>query len=114
MDNLDFIQDVIILKFYSSLIHGGNNDTQRLLSNITGLVTCMEKNLSYENFLVQLNIHGCVGFEQYTASHLIENYVYKYATKGVLTQIIGKFYLKLFARIILIMVIRTKQQGLFM
>ena len=28
----------------------------------------------YEAFIIKLNIHGCSGFEQYTASHLIEDY----------------------------------------
>ena len=42
----------------------------------------MEKLINYENFLVQFNIHSCVGFEQYAASHLIENYICKYTTKG--------------------------------
>ena len=41
----------------------------------------MDKVINYENFLVQLNIHGCVGFEQYTSSHFIENYICKYTTK---------------------------------
>ena len=63
------------------LYYGGNNDTQQLLSNRTSYVTFMEKDINYENFLVQLNIHGCVGFEQYITSHLIENYICKYTTK---------------------------------
>ena len=42
----------------------------------------MEKGINYENFLVQLNIHNFVDFEQYTASHLIDNYICKYTTKG--------------------------------
>ena len=38
--------------------------------------------ISYEDFLIKLNIHGCAGFAQYTASHLIEDYEIKYNTKG--------------------------------
>ena len=64
------------------LYYRGNNDTQRLLSNRTSYVTCMENNLNYKKFLVQLNIHDCVRFEQYTASYLIKNYIFKYVTKG--------------------------------
>ena len=72
----------ILQQPHTFLYYGGNNDTQRLLSNRTGYETCKEKGINYENFLIQLNIHGCVGFEQYTASHLIENYICKYTTKG--------------------------------
>ena len=72
----------ILQQPHSFLYYGGNNDTQRLLCNRTGYITCMEKNINYENFLVQLNIHGCSGFEQYTASHFIEDYICKYTTKG--------------------------------
>ena len=32
----------------------------------------------------KFNIYGCAGVEQYTASHLIEDYVTKYNTKGCL------------------------------
>ena len=39
---------------------------------------------NYEDFIIKLNIYGCVGFEQYTASHLIEDYVTKNSTKGSL------------------------------
>ena len=65
----------ILQQPHSFLYYRGNNNTQRLLSNRTGYVTCMEKGINYENFLVQLNIHGCVGFKQYAASHLIDNYI---------------------------------------
>ena len=53
----------ILQQPHSFLYYAGNNDTQRLLSNRTGYVTCMEKETIYEKLLVQLNIHGCVGFE---------------------------------------------------
>ena len=95
----------ILQQSQSFLYYGGNNDTQRLLSNRTGYVTCIEKGINYAYFLAQLNIHGCVGFEQYTASRLLENIFANTLPKGVLTQIIEKFHLNLFARIILIMVI---------
>ena len=42
----------------------------------------MKKGIDYEDFIIKLNIHGCVGFEQYTASCLLEKYVTKYNTKG--------------------------------
>ena len=42
----------------------------------------MKNNIDYEDFIIKLNIDGCVGFEQYTTSHLIEDYVTKYNTKG--------------------------------
>ena len=32
--------------------------------------------------MIKLNMHGCAGFEQYTASHLIEDYVTTYNIKG--------------------------------
>ena len=38
--------------------------------------------INYEDFIIKLNIHGCSCFEQYTAAHLIEDYVTKYNTKG--------------------------------
>ena len=38
--------------------------------------------INYEDFIIKLNIHGCAGFEQYTTSHLIEDYVTQYNTKG--------------------------------
>ena len=53
----------ILQQPHSFLYYEGNNDTQRLLSNRTGYLTCMMKEINYENFLIQLNIHGCVGFE---------------------------------------------------
>ena len=37
--------------------------------------------INYVDFIIKLNIHGCAGFEQYTASYLIEEYVTKYNTK---------------------------------
>ena len=42
----------------------------------------MKKGIDYEDFIIKLNIHGCAGLDQYTASHLLENYVTKYNTKG--------------------------------
>ena len=42
----------------------------------------MKKDIDYEYFIIKLNIHNCAGFEQYTASHLLEDYVKKYNTKG--------------------------------
>ena len=38
--------------------------------------------INYEDFIIKLNIHCCVDFEQYTASNLIEDYITKYNTKG--------------------------------
>ena len=81
----------ILQQSHSFLYYGGNNDTQRLLSNRTGYITCKEKNLNCENILVQLNIHGCVEFEQHIASYLIENYICKYATKGGVNSVNWKF-----------------------
>ena len=57
----------------------------------------MKKKINYKD---NINIHGCARFEQYTASHLIENYVTKHDTKGclnfdnwnVLFQSIIKYY----------------------
>ena len=42
----------------------------------------MKKDIDYEYFIIKLNIHNYAGFEQYTASHLLEDYVKKYNTKG--------------------------------
>ena len=72
----------ILAEPHSFLYYGGNNDTQRLLCNRTGYDTCMKKGINYEDFIIKLNIHGCASFEQYTASHLIEDYITKYNTKG--------------------------------
>ena len=72
----------ILAEPHSFLYFGGYNDTQRLLSNRTGYETCMKKGIDYEDFIIKLNIHGCAGLEQYTASHLLEDYVTKYNTKG--------------------------------
>ena len=72
----------ILAEPHSFLYYGGNNDTQRLLCNRTGYETCKKMGIDYEDFIIKLNIHGCAGFEQYTASHLIEDYVTKYNTKG--------------------------------
>ena len=45
----------------------------------------MQKNkINYEAFIIKLNIYGCAGFEQYTASHLIEDYLTTHNTKGSL------------------------------
>ena len=63
----------ILQQPHSFLYYGGNNNTPRLLSNRTGYVICKKKIINYEHFLIQLNIHGCVGFKQYIASQLIEN-----------------------------------------
>ena len=41
-----------------------------------------KKCIDYEDFNINLNIHGCAKFEQYTASHLLEDYVTKFNTKG--------------------------------
>ena len=71
----------ILAESYSFLYYRGNNDTQRLLSNRTGYKTYMEKSIDYEDFIIKFNIHDCSGFEQYTASHLLEDYVTKYNTK---------------------------------
>ena len=46
-----------------------------------GYETCMEIGIDYEDFIIKLNIHDCAGFEQYIASHLLEDYVTKYNTK---------------------------------
>ena len=86
MDNHVFMQDVIILDYYNSLI---------LFSTMEEIMTHKDyfvielaikhvwtKKIDYEDFITQLYIHGCAGFEQYTASHLIEDYICKYATKG--------------------------------
>ena len=40
------------------------------------------KNINYEDFIIKLNIHGCVGFEYYTDVHLIEDYMTKHNTRG--------------------------------
>ena len=53
----------------------------------------MEKGIDDEDFIIKRNIHGCVGFEQYTASRLLEDYVTKCNTKEVLIPIIEMFYL---------------------
>ena len=42
----------------------------------------MKRGIDYEDFIIQLNIQGCAGFEQYKASHLLVGYVTKYNTKG--------------------------------
>ena len=42
----------------------------------------MKKDVDYEDFIIKLNMYGCAGFEQYTASHLLEDYMTKYNTKG--------------------------------
>ena len=72
----------ILKEPHSFLYYGGNNDTQCLLCNRTGCDSCIKKKINYEDFITKLNIHGCAGFEQYTASRLIEHYVIKYNTKG--------------------------------
>ena len=105
----------ILAEPHSSLYYGGNNDTQRLLCNRTGYDTCIKKKINYEDFIIKRNIHCCAGFEQYTASHLIEDYITKYNTKGGLNsdnwnvsfQSIIKDYTD-------IVVIVTRLQGLFM
>ena len=53
----------------------------------------MEKRIDYEDFIIKLNIHGCAGFEQYTASHLLEDYVTNIIQNEVLIPIIGMFHL---------------------
>ena len=73
--------------------YGDHNDTQRLLSNRTGYETYMEKRIDYEDFIIKLNIHGCAGFEQYTASHLLEDYVTNIIQNEVLIPIIGMFHI---------------------
>ena len=40
------------------------------------------KNINYEDFIIKLNIHGCVGFEYCTDFYLIEDYITKYNTRG--------------------------------
>ena len=74
----------ILAESYSYLYYGGNNDSQCLLCNRTGYDTCMTKNIDYEDFIVNLNIHGCARFEQYIAFHLIEDDVTKYNKKWCL------------------------------
>ena len=74
MVNLNITVQEIIQKYLQHLI-------PFLLCNMTGYDT-IKKN--YEDFIIKLNIYGCVGFEQYTASHLIEDYVTKNSTKGSL------------------------------
>ena len=49
---------------------------------MTGYDTCIKKKINYEDFIIKLNIHGCVGFEQYTATHLIKDSITKYNIKG--------------------------------
>ena len=44
----------------------------------------MKNKTNYEEIIIKFNIYGCAGVEQYTASHLIEDYVTKYNTKGCL------------------------------
>ena len=73
---------IILAEPHFFLYYEDNNDTQRLLCNRTWYETCMKNYIDYEDFIIKLNIHGCAGFEQYTASHLIEDYVTKYNTKG--------------------------------
>ena len=53
----------------------------------------MKKDIDYKDFIIKLNIHGCAGFEQYRASHLLEDYVTKTIQKEVLIPIIGMFHL---------------------
>ena len=72
----------ILAEPHSFLYYGVNNDTQRLLSNMKGYETCMKKGVDCKDFIIKLHIHGCAGFEQYTASRLLEDYVTKYNTKG--------------------------------
>ena len=72
----------ILAEPHTFLYYGGNNDTQRLLSNRTGYQTCMKKSINYEDFIIKFNIHHCAGFDEYTASHLLNDYVTKYNTKG--------------------------------
>ena len=95
------------------LYYGGNNDTQRLLCNRTGNDACRKMKINYEDFIIKLNIHGCASFEQYTASHLIEDYVIKYNTKGGLYSDNLIFNFNLLLKIILTVVIVTRLQGLF-
>ena len=42
----------------------------------------MKKDIDCEDFIIKLNIYDCARFEQYIASHLLEDYVTKYNTKG--------------------------------
>ena len=72
----------ILAEPHSFLYYGGNNDTQHLLCNRIGYDTCMKNKINYEDFIIKLNNHGCDEIEQYTASHLIEDYITKYNTKG--------------------------------
>ena len=78
-----------------------------------GYETCMEIGIDYEDFIIKLNIHDCVGFEQYIASHLLEDYVTKYNTKGDLNSISGMFRLNRLYTTIPTVVIVTRLLGLF-
>ena len=66
--------------FYITKVIMTHNDY--LVTNRTGYETCMEKGIDYRDFIMEFNIHGCVRFEQYTASRLLEYYATKYNTKG--------------------------------
>ena len=38
----------------------------------------MKKGIDYEDFIIKFNIHRCAGFDEYTASHLLnENIIQK-------------------------------------
>ena len=49
---------------------------------MTGYDTCLKNKMNYDDFIIKLNNHGCTRFEKYIASHLIEDYISKYNTKG--------------------------------
>ena len=49
---------------------------------MTGYDTCLKDKMNYDDFIIKLNNHGCTRFEKYIASHLIEDYISKYNTKG--------------------------------
>ena len=53
----------ILAEPYSFLYYGGNNDTQRLLCNMTEYDICMKNKIMYEDFIIKFNLHGCTGFE---------------------------------------------------
>ena len=48
------------------------------------MIYVWKNNNDYEEFVINLNIHGCARFEHHTVSHIIEDYVIKYNTKECL------------------------------